>query len=68
MYGAKTLNVVKLGHYLRGYVKEWTSQTFEYLQHKVSLLLRRTNFRFANFPVEWRSNGASTAIGVTVDL
>jgi hypothetical protein len=60
MYGTKTFNVVKLGPYLRGYVKERISQASEDLQHKVSLLLRHTNFRFANFPVERRANGAST--------
>ena len=67
MYGTKIFNVIKLGHYLGGYVEERISQASEDLQHKVSLLLRRTNFRFANFPVERRTNGAFTVIGVTVD-
>lgn len=60
MYGTKTFNVAKLGHYLRGYVKERISQASEDHQHKVSLLLRHKNFRFANFPAERRANGAST--------
>ena len=63
MYGTKTFNVVKLGHHLRGYVKERISQASEDLQRKVSLLLRHTNFRFANFPAERRANGASTVRG-----